>query len=86
MAGHSNISWIHDIQTEKYNAASDTLQALAENEVKFVAKKKAIFIFVDLKFNNALFFIESHNLKSVFLFKNVQYYILSYIKHKFVMA
>ena len=45
LAGHSNISWIHDIQTEKYNAASDTLQALAENEVKFVAKKKAILFF-----------------------------------------
>ena len=40
LAGHSTITWIHDIQTEKFMSAADTLQNLAENEVKNVAKKK----------------------------------------------
>ena len=44
LEGHSTISWLHDIQTEKYITASDTLQNLAENEVKNVAKKKVIQI------------------------------------------
>ena len=40
LEGHSAISWLHDIQTEKFMPASDTLQNLAENEIKNVAKKK----------------------------------------------
>jgi hypothetical protein len=42
LAGHSNISWLHDIQTEKYMNAADTLHNLAQNEVTNVAKKKVI--------------------------------------------
>ena len=48
LAGHSTISWIHDIQTEKFMSAADTLQNLAENEVKNVAKKKVSFL-LDIK-------------------------------------
>lgn len=43
LEGHSNISWLHDLQTGRYGSASETLQTLASSEVKNVAKKKTFF-------------------------------------------
>ena len=37
---HNEISWLHDIQTQKYDQATDTLTAMAMKEGEMLARKK----------------------------------------------